>query len=236
MPRYKDPGSKDDDSRYNPQRIGSVDLRYADDADRDAIDSYGHRPSDDWASEPKSETPIWVKIGIGGVSVVIVISLLAGLAGPFLGESGKSSDAGVEYGYEYATVTDVLDERTIVVDIDGELETVRYIGVDASDMPLAWRDMAIRAHRDLVQDAEVILEADDNDRDDRGRLLRYVYLERNMVNGLLLRNGLGRLSDPNDGNDRYYAEMASWSDAARVDRIGIWSESASDGTGASRSY
>ena len=106
-----------------------------------------------------------------------------------------------------AQVVEVVDVRTIIVDIDGELATVRYIGVDPLPLESAWYDISILAHQQLVGNSEVLLEADEVDTDDFGRLLRYVYADRAMVNGLLLRNGVALPGEEQDGLNRHHANL-----------------------------
>lgn len=122
-----------------------------------------------------------------------------------------------------AQVVEVVDVRTIIVDIDGVLATVRYIGVEPLPLESAWYDIGILAHQQLVGDSEVLLEADQVDTDDFGRLLRYVYVDRALVNGLLLRNGIALLGEQRDGLDRHHTNLQIWSETARLEKLGHWS-------------
>ena len=220
-------GQHDDDTPHAQDE--EVDLRYRayqheQDKDEDEDDYYSdppHRVADGWATETKSESPWWVKGGIAIVSILIVLGLVAGLAGPFLGSFGSNEPARVEY--VPAKVIDVLDVRTIMVEIEGEAVTVRYIGVEPLPIDSPWYDIGILANQQLVANAEVLLEADEIDTDDFGRLLRYVYVERNFVNGLLLRNGIALPSEQQDGLDRHYPNLKGWSEAAQLEKLGYWS-------------
>ena len=122
-----------------------------------------------------------------------------------------------------ATVVEVVDMRTIIVDIDGETATVRYIGVDPLPLNSAWYDVAQLANQQLVANREVLLEADEVEEDDFGRLLRYVYVDRNMVNGLLIRNGIALPGEFTEGMNRHFASLQAWSDAAKFEKLGHWS-------------
>ncbi len=215
-------GSKDEDYRFAPD----IDLRDAgqDDSPQDEIsfEEYESRRDEEWATDLKSESPLWLKISIALVSLVIVVSLLAGLIGPFFGGSQSETRSAGEFSQ--ATLVEVIDARTIVVEVDGEQETVRYIGIEPFDIGSRWRDYAAEANRQILADGRITLESDGVDRDESGRLLRYVYVGRNMVNGLLIRNGFGILGPLRDGGDRYSAEMSSWSDAAKGEELGIWGD------------
>ena len=213
----------DDDARRAQDE--EIDLRYrAYQVEEDQADDYeidDDRVADGWYTEPKSETAWWAKAGIAVVSILIVLGLVAGLAGPFLGNFGSNDPPQIEY--VPATVVEVVDMRTIIVDIDGEIFTVRYIGVDPLPLNSPWYDVAQLANQQLVTNREVLLEADETDEDDFGRLLRYVYVDRNMVNGLLIRNGIALPGESTDGLNRHFASLQAWSDAAKFEKLGHWS-------------
>jgi micrococcal nuclease len=99
-------------------------------------------------------------------------------------------------------VTRVVDGDTLVVTMSsGERERVRLIGIDTPELardgrpaqPFA-REAADCARR-LVADSRVTLEPDPfcADRDDYGRLLRYVWLpDGRLVNEEMIASGCGR--------------------------------------------
>lgn len=224
--RLQGPDNNPDDN-HNSRRNDDdeIDLRYRYyELDEDESGDYQppeQRAADGWSSEKKSDSPWWVKAGIAVVSIFIVFGLLAGLAGPFLGSFGSDEPERIEY--VPAQVVEVVDIRTIIVDVDGELATVRYIGVEPLPLESTWYDIGVLAHQQLVGNSEVLLEADMIDTDDFGRLLRYVYLDRALVNGLLLRNGIALLGEERDGLDRHHANLQIWSETARFEKLGHWS-------------
>ena len=92
------------------------------------------------------------------------------------------------------------DGDTIVVDMQGTPETVRFIGVDTPEThkpntPVQCYGPAASAHtKILIGDSKVRLESDPlgTDRDRYNRLLRYVFLpDGRLVNEDLIRNGYG---------------------------------------------
>lgn len=218
-----------DDDHENDQsrRVDNeeVDLRYRYyELDEDEVGDYEppeRRAIDGWSTESKSDSPWWVKAGIAAISILIVLGLVAGLAGPFLGSFGTDQPEHIEY--VPAQVIEVVDVRTIIVDIDGELATVRYIGVDPLPLESEWYDIGVLAHQQLIGNSEVLLEADEVDTDDFGRLLRYVYVDRAMVNGLLIRNGIALPSAAIEGLNRHHANFQFWSETARFEQLGHWS-------------
>jgi len=108
-------------------------------------------------------------------------------------ESGASSTQS-----RTLTVDKVIDGDSIVVTLDGRRESVRLIGLDAPELshprrPVEfWADEATQFVRARIAGKPVRLVADPQtgDRDDYGRLLRYVYLEDGtLLNELLIRSG-----------------------------------------------
>jgi micrococcal nuclease len=120
-------------------------------------------------------------------------------------------------------VAAVASGDTIIVLIEGEMVSVRYIGVDAPRSPTdRLADEAAVANRDLVQDATVYLVAGSSDLDVYGRLLRVVYLaDGTCVNSEIVRLGFARASG--FGADvALQEELASAEEAAKAARAGIW--------------
>jgi len=92
-------------------------------------------------------------------------------------------------------VVRVIDGDTIVVELDGQNERVRYIGIDTPEMnderPTIRRvaSAAKAANARLVAGRRVRLELDAERRDRYGRLLAYVWVGDTMVNEALVRAG-----------------------------------------------
>ena len=96
-------------------------------------------------------------------------------------------------------VSEVYDGDTITVDMLGQTETVRLIGVDTPETHHPNRPVqcfgaqAATYTKQLLLNQRVRLEADalNTDRDRYDRLLRYVYLDDQLVNELLIGQGYG---------------------------------------------
>jgi micrococcal nuclease len=109
--------------------------------------------------------------------------------------AGAPAATGSAFGRETARVVRVVDGDTIVVRLNGREERVRYIGVDtpetvAQDRPVeCFGREASATNKELVEGKTVRLERDVSDRDQYGRLLRYVYVDGTFVNEELIRRG-----------------------------------------------
>lgn len=86
-----------------------------------------------------------------------------------------------------AVVTDVWSGDSIQVNINGQSFEVRYIGIDAGDLPSD-------TNRQLVEGKNVLLITDTTDVDEHGRLIRYVIADGVFVNLELLRRNAAYLS------------------------------------------
>ncbi len=130
-----------------------------------------------------------------------------------------------------APVTAIVDGDTIEVEIDGEIEDVRYIGVDTPesvkpDAPVeCFGPDASELNARLVEDETVRLTFDAEQRDVYGRLLAYVHVTGGgpFVNAELLRRGYARTLTiaPNDRFAEFFSRLEQ---AAANAGLGLWGE------------
>lgn len=134
-----------------------------------------------------------------------------------------------------ATVTRVIDGDTIEVELDGQIYRVRYIGIDTPEtvdpqqpVQCFGREAAER-NRQLVAGRAVGLEKDVSETDRYGRLLRYVWVDGEMVNAVLVQEGYAMASTyPPDVK---YADLfASLQAQAREASRGLWGAACSSPT------
>ena len=139
------------------------------------------------------------------------------------------SGAGGDDGAGVGMVTRVVDGDTIHVALDGQDETVRYIGIDTPESvkpgtPVqCFAKAASAANERLVAGRRVRLAYDAERRDRYGRLLAYVYRADDdaFVNARLVADGYARtLTIP--PNVRYADRFAALARAAREHERGLW--------------
>ncbi len=161
---------------------------------------------------------IWLVLGLA-LGVIFVASLLIDLLVfvPRGRQDGPVGDA-----LEQATVTRVIDGESIAVRVGDREVTVRYIGVGAPALGDSHAGAAVAANRQLVSGREVMLGRDTQDKDELGRLLRYVFVDGTMVNAVLIASGYVRATDPGD-NQTFEAEFRRLEAEARGEGRGIWS-------------
>lgn len=143
----------------------------------------------------------------------------------------------------YYSVRYVFDGDTIIL---GNGEKLRYLGIDAPEMghqgekgemmALESRDFNMR----LVGGSLVRLEFDSEKRDQYGRLLAYLFLENgDMINGLLVRNGLARVMVKRP-NLKYFHILLEYQRQAMSEGLGAWKSLGADTEkyylGSSKSY
>jgi micrococcal nuclease len=136
--------------------------------------------------------------GIGAV-VVLVVGAWVLIQGCVGGEDDLGDRAAPAPGSSLrARVMRVVDGDTIVAAVDGERESVRYIGVDTPETvkpgtPVqCYGPRASAVNHRLVEGRTVRLVVDREARDDYGRLLAYVYTGSRFVNAELVRGGYAR--------------------------------------------
>jgi micrococcal nuclease len=163
------------------------------------------------------------------LAVVAALGLvvIAGCRGGSREAAPPAADPGSRGGTT-ARVLRVVDGDTIIVQLDGRRERVRYIGIDtpesvAQNQPIAcFGREASEANKALVSGKTVRLERDISDRDRYGRLLRYVYVDGAFVNGELVRRGYASaitIQPDVRENDR----LRSLEREARESGRGLWS-------------
>jgi micrococcal nuclease len=161
-------------------------------------------------------------------AAILWLAVLAALVAVGFGRDwfGGGSAAG---GRASGVVTRVVDGDTVHVRIGGDDEAVRYIGVDTPETvkpgtPVQCFGKAASAynHR-LVEGQQVRLRFDAERRDRYGRLLAYVYRDRDglFVNAALVRRGYATTLTiaPNTSHAR---ELSALERRARRSRRGLW--------------
>lgn len=126
---------------------------------------------------------------------------------------------------------DVLVIRVIdgdTVEIQGG-DRVRYLGIDTPEIvhpsePVEYFGKeATEKNHELVEGKRVTLERDVEDRDEYGRLLRYVWRDGIMVNAELVRLGYA-YSYSLPPNVKYQELFLQLEKEAREQRLGLWAE------------
>jgi len=160
------------------------------------------------------------------IALLVVLAAAAGGREVLGGDGGGGTGDGT--GGE-ARVVKVVDGDTIHVTIGGRREKVRYIGVDTPETQHPTKGQqcfgtaAAAFNERLVGGQRVRLERDVEERDRYGRLLAYVYRERDglFVNAELARRGYAQpLTIPPDV--RHAERFVALARAARRGGHGLW--------------
>jgi micrococcal nuclease len=169
-------------------------------------------------------------------SAILVIAFVVDLLGtsgitfqlPIIDTTTNTSTA-----KEYVKVTRVIDGDTITVDMNGNKENVRLIGINTPELnpsngKTCYGEEAAKRTRSLVEGDLISLEYDDSQplRDVYNRLLAYVYLEDGeMLNRKLLAEGYAyeyTYLVPY----KYQEEFRELVDFAKRSGRGLWGENA----------
>jgi micrococcal nuclease len=159
----------------------------------------------------------------------LIVFLVVALVGGGVVKRGASS--GESAADDDGRVTRVVDGDTIHVRVDGEDETVRYIGVDTPETvkpntPVQCFGKKASAYNHRLVDGELVRLRFDVERRDRyGRLLAYVYRRKDglFVNDALVRNGYATtLTIP--PNVAHAGDFRALERRAREAQRGLWRE------------
>jgi len=145
-------------------------------------------------------------------------------------EASTPSTATGPSGPGEARVTRVIDGDTIEVDLAGHTEKVRLLGIDTPEThhptkPVQCFGQEASDHTAdlLATGTDVRLERDDEERDDYGRLLAYVYRSADglFVNLDLVQGGYASLLTIKP-NTAHLADLSAAEAAARSHDLGLW--------------
>jgi len=137
--------------------------------------------------------------------------------------------------HEEYRVLRVIDGDTIDVETSAGVKRVRYIGVDTPETvhpskPVECMGKEASAYnKSLVEGKMVRLERDVSDSDKYGRWLRYVYVDNQMVNELLLQEGYANMVTYAP-DVRYVEHFRILEQQAREEQKGLWGSTCAEYT------
>ena len=168
-------------------------------------------------------------------SLLIAVLLLTGCT-PAADSSSALSEPGTDTSAQTsatsppgtaAEVLHIFDGDSLLVAIDGEEAEIRLLGINAPEGTECHGDAARSTLTQLLDGGDVTLVADDEDTDQYGRLLRYVYVDGLNANLALLANGDAIALQ---GDHSAEADFIAISDAAAATRLGLWAADACGST------
>lgn len=129
---------------------------------------------------------------------------------------------------QVGTVVDVVDGDTIKVRMDGQIYTVRYIGIDTPESTIEkeyFGKEASQKNFELVNGREVVMYRDKSETDRYDRLLRYVFVGDTFINFELVNQGFANAKEykPDTACSAYFSQGES--NAMKL-RLGLWADQA----------
>lgn len=160
---------------------------------------------------------------VGGCGSTSFPSATSAPAPPLVVENISPTTTVLALRADQATVVSITDGDTIRVTLaDGTNEPVRLIGIDAPESGQPFSAEAKDLLTSLLEGQTVRLVRDESDRDNFGRLLRYVYLGEQFVNRLMVESGLAvaRAYPPDTAHS---ASLDGAANDAEISALGLWS-------------
>jgi micrococcal nuclease len=128
------------------------------------------------------------------------------------------------------TLVDTIDGDTIKVRVNGKLETVRYLLVDTPESKNPnkcvqhYAKEAFLRNSELVKSGNLTLELErENTRDTYGRLLAYVYVNGESIQGTLLKEGYARVAYIMNPPYKYLEQFKEDESLAKREKVNVWS-------------
>jgi micrococcal nuclease len=184
--------------------------------------------------------------GMGGVALITAVSFLAFYSIPSqkeemvqevnlpLTENPVSNilkgEVVVPTNQVSITLVEVIDGDTIKALVNGKIETVRYLLVDTPEsknpnkcVQLYAKEAFLR-NSELVKSGNLTLEFEPgNTRDTFGRLLAYVYVDGESIQGILLKEGYARVAYIMNPPYKYLETFREDEGLAKREKVNIWS-------------
>lgn len=135
-----------------------------------------------------------------------------------------------------AKVVYVVDGDTVKVLINNKEDTVRLIGIDSPEVlderkPVQCfgREASSKA-KEILTGKAIVLESDptQENRDEYGRLLRYVFLGNQNFNKLMISEGYAREYTFKGNSYKYQSEFKNAEEKARENGKGLWANNVCD--------
>lgn len=128
------------------------------------------------------------------------------------------------------TLIEAIDGDTIKVLLNGKIETVRYLLVDTpeskhpNECVQLYAEEAYLRNSELVKSGKITLEFEQgNKRDSYGRLLAYVFVDGESIQGTLLKEGYARVAYVIDPPYKYLEQFREDERLAKRRNFNIWS-------------
>ncbi len=159
------------------------------------------------------------------ILLLLIIALFATDVLPF--------SASVQRTPKSNTITTIVqktvDGDTLKILMDGQEEIVRLIGIDTPECVhpdksknTEWGKKASKFTKDHLEGKKIQLELDVQERDRYGRLLAYVFIDEELFNEVLVREGWAKISTY-PPNIKYVEYFKSAQKEAQKKKLGIWS-------------
>ncbi|NYE07033.1 endonuclease YncB(thermonuclease family) [Bacillus niacini] len=124
----------------------------------------------------------------------------------------------------------IIDGDTIKVNVNGNMETVRYLLIDTPESKNPntcvqfYAKEAFLRNSELVKSGKLTLEFEQgNMRDSYGRLLAYVFVDGESIQGTLLKEGYARVAFIMNPPYKYLETFRKEENLAKEGKINIWS-------------
>ena len=155
------------------------------------------------------------------VSLTLIITVIAGYSIAQLDvikSSIGTARATVDKTKEVVTVESVISGDTIKL-ADGRI--IRYIGIDAPDKEQCMYRTAAKINQVLVEGKQVVIEKDHTELDPDGNVLRYVWIDDQLINERIVSEGYAR-STPQPPDLKYNGRFLNAHNQARELNKGLW--------------
>jgi endonuclease YncB( thermonuclease family) len=198
--------------------------------------AYGNTEAILWAADESHPLALTFLVPNGAEQLTLVAGDQSMDLTPLLAEPQPLAQDVAATAPEYieATVAEVVDAETIVIEKDGIQQTVRYLGLDVPTNDDCFAEEATATNREIVEGKTVRIERQATDVDARGNWVRDVWVQDDegrfsLVAEALVSQGAATvaISEP---NTRFESWLMGTQSVAKSNEAGLWGACEQDST------
>jgi len=116
-------------------------------------------------------------------------------------------------------VTRIIDGDTLQINTS---EKIRLSGINTPETGECYYKEAKNFLSLLTLNQEIYLERDITNKDVYGRLLRYIYINDDLINGIMVEQGYAKVYDKYANDTKRYLQLKRIEDSATSQNLGVW--------------
>ena len=152
------------------------------------------------------------------IALLLVLFLVSCTKSPTSSAVQENSQASLNLEGPFLVIR-IIDGDTIIINTS---ERIRLSGIDTPETGECYYQEAKQFLSSLTLNKEIYLERDITNKDVYGRFLRYIYIQDDLINSILVEEGYAKVYDKYANDTRRYLQLKRIEDSAVSNNLGVW--------------